>query len=278
MQKLAGKVALITGAASGIGAATARRFVADGANVIIADIDESGGKKICEELGEATYFVRTDVTIEADIKNAVDTAVTHFGRLDCLFNNAGSSTGLSSIEDVSIESWDRAMAILVRSVFLGIKHAAPVMKRQKSGTIINTASIAGHRDGYGPLVYNVCKAAVIRLTQSSAAELGEHFVRVNSVSPGCIVTPMVGKAVTGWAKEEVEERLPIQAQAYAQMQPIPRAGQPEDIAAAVAFLASEGSSFINGQDLIIDGGCVNGLSFSRTAAQMGQLASIFQTT
>src|SRR5512139_582323 len=148
MGKMNGKVAIITGGASGIGAATVRLFVQEGARVVFADILDQKGERLAEELGEDAAYLHVDVSREPDVKAAVDHAVERFGRLDCIFNNAGFSRAHGGIEQISVEDWDSHMAVLLRGVFLGMKHAAPVMKRQVSGSIINTASVAGIQTGY----------------------------------------------------------------------------------------------------------------------------------
>lgn len=262
MARLNGKVAVITGGASGIGESAVRRFVAEGARVVIADLQDAPGQALAAELGDAVVYVHTDVAREEDVKGAIDAAVARFGRLDCLINNAGVTGALASVEGVEGASWDRALAILVNGPMYGIKHAAPVMKRQRSGSIINIASLAGLRHGYGPLGYSVAKAAVAHLTRCTAADLGESNVRVNAISPGAIVTPLAGAGL-GVAREEILKRLPVQEKMYARMQPIPRAGKPEDVAAALVFLASDDSSFVNGHDLVVDGGITCGLSNSQ---------------
>lgn len=274
MTRLHGKVAVITGGASGIGESAVRRFVAEGARVVIADVQDAQGTALAAELGDAVVFVHTDVSREEDVKGAIDTAVERFGRLDCLVNNAGVTGALASVEGVEAASWDRTQAILVNGPMYGIKHAAPVMKRQRSGSIINIASLAALRNGYGPLGYSVAKAAVAHLTRCTAADLGEYNVRVNAISPGAIVTPLAGAGM-GVSREEILARLPLQEKMYARAQPIPRAGKPEDIAAAMLFLASDDASFVNGHDLVIDGGITCGLSNSQAQLGMKVLLQAF---
>src|SRR5512139_1912617 len=179
MGMLSGKVAIITGGASGIGSASVRHFVEEGARVVIADLLEEKGRARAKSLGDAATFVRTDVSVEADVRSAVETALSKFRRLDCMFNNAGSGGVDGPIADTSMDGFDRTMAVLVRGVFLGMKHAAPVMTAQGSGSIVSTASVAGMGVGYGPHTYSAAKAAVIHLTRSVASELGERGVRVN---------------------------------------------------------------------------------------------------
>src|SRR5689334_1261925 len=192
MSSLAGKVVVITGAASGIGAGSARHFVEHGARIVVADVLDAEGRALCDTLGEAAEYVHCDVTVEADVQAAVTRATTRFGRLDCMFNNAGTGGVYGPITETPVEGFDRGMALLVRGVFLGMKHAAPVMIAQRSGSIISTASVAGLGVGYGPHVYSAAKAAVIHLTRSVASELGEHNVRVNCICPGGIAK--IGRA------------------------------------------------------------------------------------
>ncbi len=257
MGKLDGKVALITGGASGIGAATVRRFVAEGARVVIADLLDERGQKLAANLGQAVSYVHTDVCEEAQVKGAIDHAVERFGRLDCLFNNAGFAGVDGTIEETDGAGLARTVQVLFNGVVLGMKHAAPVMKRQRSGSIISTASVAGIRAGMGPHVYSGCKAAVVHLTRSVAMELGESGVRVNCICPGGIVTPIFGRHF-GLADHEIDERLVVLREALALAQPIRRAGEPEDIANAALWLASDESTFVNGHALVVDGGLTGG--------------------
>ena len=172
MNRLGGKVALITGGASGIGEATTRLFVEEGAAVVVADIQDDRGQRLVKELGSRTNYVHVDVAREADVQAAIEGVVKQHRRLDCLFNNAGYAGVRGRIEEIPVAGFDETMAVLLRGVFLGMKHAAPVMKRQGGGSIISTASVAGLRAGAGH-VYSTAKAAVIHLTRSVAMELGE---------------------------------------------------------------------------------------------------------
>jgi len=277
MGKINGKVAVITGGASGIGAATVRLFVQEGARVVIADILDQKGECLAKELGEnATYF-HTDVSRESDVKAAVDHAVERFGRLDCMFNNAGFARSHGGIEEIPVEDWDSHMAVLLRGVFLGMKHAAPVMKRQASGSIINTASVAGIQTGYAGHVYSAAKAGVIHLTRCVAMELGEAGVRVNCICPGGIATPIFGRAF-GLAPEAADRTVEVVKAALASRQPIQRTGLPEDIAAAALWLASDDSSFVNGHALVVDGGLTGGRMWSAAQAGWVQLAEAMGAT
>src|SRR4051794_17338546 len=244
MGRLDGKVAVITGATSGIGLRTAEVFVAEGAKVIVAGRRSAEGEALASRLGVACVFRQTDVTVDEQMRALIDLAVERFGRLDCLFNNAGGPAQIGGIEGLDADRFDQAMAVLVRSVMLGMKYAAPHMKKQGVGSIINNGSIAGRLAGYSTsVVYSTAKAAVIHLTKCVAMELGESGVRVNSISPGLIATGIFGKAL-GLSAEAAEKTPETIREAYATAQPIPRAGLPDDIAHAAVFLASDESSFI----------------------------------
>ena len=268
MGKLDGRVALITGGASGIGEATARLFAEEGAKLLITDILEQRGRQLAEELGTNTAFLNTDVSQEADIKGAIDNVLDKFGRLDVLFNNAGIPGPLGLIEEIPVEGFDAVMAINLRGVFLGIRYAAPVMKRQGSGNIISTASIAGIMVGAGGYPYSAAKAAVIHLTHLAAIELAENGIRVNCICPGAIATPIFGKSV-GLSHEEAVKTVEIVKTGLAARQPLKRCGLPEDIAKAALWLASDDSSFVNGHALVVD----SGVSLGRTWPECLQMAS-----
>jgi NAD(P)-dependent dehydrogenase (short-subunit alcohol dehydrogenase family) len=263
MGRLDGKVAVITGATSGIGLRTAEVFVAQGAKVVVAGRRVPEGEALAKKLGAACIFRQTDVAIEAQMKSLISLAIDKFGRIDCLFNNAGGPAQTGGIEGLEVDRFDAAMATLVRSVMLGMKHAAPHMKKQGSGSIINNGSIAGHLGGYSTsLVYGAAKAAVIHLTKCVAMELGESGIRVNSISPGVIATGIFGKAL-GLSVEAAEKTPELMHGVYKSAQPIPRAGLPEDIAHAAVFLASDESTFVNGHDLVVDGAITGGRNWTQ---------------
>ena len=184
MAVLADKVAVITGGTSGIVANTVETFVREGARVVFTGRQEAKGTDLVKRLGDAALFLAGDVSIEGHVKEAVDLAVTSFGRPDCMFNNAGAPGAAGPIAAIPADDFDATVAVLFRGVFLGMKHAAPLMIEQGPGTIITNASVAGLRTGYGPHIYSATKAAVIHLTRSVAMELGEHGVRVNCI---CLV-------------------------------------------------------------------------------------------
>lgn len=253
MGKLDGKVALVTGGASGIGAATVRLFAAEGARVVIADMQDDKGQEVARALGADGAFVHVNVTLEAEVQAAVKTAVERWGRLDCLFNNAGFGGALGPIESTSVEEYDMTFDVLLKGVFLGIKHAAPVMKRQRTGSILSTASVAGIEAGVGPHLYSVAKAGVIHLTKSVALELGEYGIRANCICPGAIVTPLaVGKPAP------TERQVEGLRRGAADMHALGRVGEPEEIAHAALWLASDDASFVTGQALAVDGGITAG--------------------
>lgn len=278
MGALDGRGAIITGGASGIGEATVRLFVEEGCRVLIADIQDDKGELLADDLGGDAFFLHTDVTREADVKAAVVRAVEEFGRLDCMFNNAGIAGAVGPIESVTVEGFDATISVLLRGVFLGIKHAAPVMKGQGHGSMINTASVAGLRTGYGNHIYSAAKAAVIQLTRSVAMELGESGIRVNCICPGFIPTPMIGRA-RGLSIEEADASVETVETLFAEAQPIRRSGSPEDVARAALWLASDDSGFVNGHALVVDGGVIGGRMWSDYQKAISQLrAAMAQDT
>ena len=258
MERLKNKTAIITGGASGIGAASARLFVEEGARVLIADTQTDRGQALAKDLGDAAAFHQVDVTREDDIRAVVEDAVKRWDRLDCIFNNAGFGGALGSIETTTVEEFDITFDVLLKGVFLGIKHAAPVMRAAGRGSIINTASVAGLKTGESPHLYSVAKAAVIHLTRSVALELGEHGVRVNCICPGIIATPLAAGRPN--ASDESLKRL---AEGLARAQAMGRVGQPEDIARAALWLASDDSEWVTGHAQVVDGGAFAGRPWSR---------------
>jgi len=254
MGELADKVAVITGGASGIGAATAELFVQEGAKVIIADMQRKRGNDLAAELGANAIFSFVEVRNEDQVKNAIDTAVEKWGRLDCVFNNAGFGGALGPLQDVPVDDFDMTFDVLVKGVFLGMKHAIPVMKKQGGGSIINTGSISAITAGRGPLVYSAAKAAVVHLSKVTAMSVAAESIRINSICPGYIATPLNANTV-GRPDSLIEERLKGQPIP----QPIPRVGRPQDIAEMCLFLASDRSSFITGQSIVVDGGAASGV-------------------
>ncbi len=271
MGQLEGKVAIITGATSGIGARTGEIFVQEGAKVVLTGRREAEGKAVAARIGTNAVFVRADATVEDDWRRVVSETLARFGRLDALFNNAGGPAPTGSITGISVQGFDGAMALLVRSVMLGIKHAAPILMQQKSGSIINNGSVAAHQAGYSSsMIYGAAKAAVNHLSRCAAMELGEHNVRVNSISPGAIATGIVAKAL-GVEANKADAMADTLAVNFAKAQPIPRAGITDDIANCAVYLASDKSSFVNGIDIIVDGGMLGGRMYSPHQEGLKQL-------
>ena len=263
-----GKVALVTGAASGIGAATARRLAREGARVAVVDIDEAGAERVARQIeaaGGAAMAVRADVAAPADVLAMIERAAGAWGRLDALHNNA-TVVESGPIERLTLEGWNRTLAVNLTATFLGIKHAAPVMKAQGGGAIVNTASISGLAGDWGLAAYNAAKAAVINLTRTAALELARHRIRVNCVCPGGIATPLLGSLtgdnapVAHWSvagragyglspeqKGRFRERLE-------HAHPLGRLGTPDEIAAVACFLLCDDASFMTGAAVVADGG------------------------
>src|ERR1700722_16479569 len=250
MGALDGKVAIVTGGTSGIGEGIAKAFVSEGAKVVIVGRREEEGRALEKRLG--VRFVRAGVANEAEVKGMVDRTLEWFGRLDCLVNNAGIPSPIISITEIDTATIDQILAVNVRGVILGAKHAALAMLKAGSGSIINIGSVAGHRGGLSAHVYSALKGGANAFTPSAAAELGEKGIRVNTLSPGAIVTGIFGKNA-GLEVSKAYQVAGVVKEGFATIQPIPRAGLPEDIAMAAVFLASDGSGFVNGQDLVING-------------------------
>ena len=276
MGQVEGKVAVIAGGTSGIGARMAELFIAEGAKVVIASPFAEEGEALARTLGPAARFVEADVSDEEQAKAMVDRAETAFGRLDCMINNAGIAGKYGGIAGLDMAQYERTLAVVLRGVVLGTKHAAAVMLRQGSGSIINTGSVAGSRAGYGPYDYSAAKAAVIHFTRCVAMELGEKGIRANSVSPGGIVTGIFGKALK-MPEAQIQETLAPLQEMLAKWHPIPRAGLPDDIARAALFLASDAASFVNGHDLVVDGGLVAGRSWSAQRSATEELVRVLRS-
>jgi NAD(P)-dependent dehydrogenase (short-subunit alcohol dehydrogenase family) len=248
--RLDGKVAVITGGASGMGEATAHLFVREGARVIIGDMQKERGEAVAASIGPECRFVAADVSVSEDVAGLVTAAVQNFGRLDVMYNNAGIGGGEGSILECSEETFDRIIAVDLKAVWLGMKHALPHLIASGHGSIITTASVSGLMGMPGQGAYGSAKGGVIQLTRVCAIEFAAHGVRANCICPGGTLTPIL------WANpnlpapvdpEEVRKRLAF-------VQPIPRAGLPEDIANAALWLASDESSFVTGQAINVDGG------------------------
>ncbi|MGW0174308.1 glucose 1-dehydrogenase [Rhodococcus sp. NPDC003322] len=257
MAELHGKVAVVTGGASGIGAATCALLAERGARVVVTDIDDARGAAVAAALGEHGVYLHTDVTREDDIAAAVRAATERFGRLDAMVNNAGRVGAWTYLEDTTVDEWDASFAVLARSAFLGTKHAALVMREQGFGAVVNVSSVAGVRTGFGPHPYGAAKAAVLQMTRSAARELAEFHVRVNAVTPGGVATRIVGHGA-GLDGDALDASVAGVRKGLASFQPIPRAGEGEDIAGAIAYLVSDDATFVTGQNIVVDGGLTLG--------------------
>lgn len=272
--RLQDKVAVITGGASGMGKATALRFLAEGARVVIADYNAATGALAVDEAAAAGHrdavdFIRTDVAVEADIEAMLARAIERFDRLDVVFNNAGVGGAIGPLTETSAADWDYTMNVLARGVFLGMKHAARHLRAAgRGGVIINTASVAALSGDAGPLVYSAAKAAVVNMTRSAAVELGRDRIRVNAICPGFIATPLA----EGGHPQQTRER-------FAAAQPWPDYGRGEHIAGAAVFLASDDSEFVTGEALVVDGGLTAAgpelsKKFPRTSARDASVSGI----
>lgn len=252
--RLQDKVAIVTGAASGLGEATARAMIAEGAHVLLADISDDKGARLADDLGERASYHFCDVTSEADVSAVVDAAVNGNGRLDCMFNNAGVVGASGPIDELLVEEFEFATAVLLRSVFLGMKHAARVMKAQESGVILSTTSIAGIEGGWGPHIYAAAKSGVVGLTRNVAAELATYGVRAVAIAPGKIMSPMNAARIVGdpddmdGLAKAFQSRTPLRG----------RVGLPEDVAQTAVWLASDEAGFVSGTTIIVDGGLTSG--------------------
>ncbi len=251
------KTVVVTGAASGIGRATALLFAAEGAKVYAADIDEAGLAATAAESNGEVHTVRCDVCNTEDIKALMDRAAAETGGIDAVFNNAGAGGDMAKIDEIEPEGWDRTMHLLLRSVAFGIRYAVPHMIGRKGAAIVNTSSVAAVGPGYSPNAYAVAKAGVLHLTKTSAADLARHQIRVNAVQPGFINTNIFTTSLDVPAELEAQAKGAIAMMSQA-AQPVARGGQPNDIGEAVLYLCSEAASFVNGTSIIVDGGLTIG--------------------
>jgi NAD(P)-dependent dehydrogenase (short-subunit alcohol dehydrogenase family) len=253
--RLENHVAIITGATSGIGYRTAEMFIEQGAKVLLAARREDKGNELSKKLGANAHFIRTDVTNEADVEAMIATALDRWGRVDSLFNNASSGSPGNPVDELSFQDFQTAMDLQAGSVFLGIKHVVPVMKRQGGGSIINNASIAGIGVGYGSMLYSAGKAAVIHMTRCLAIELGEYRIRLNCISPGGVMTPIfLGPAQENMSDDDTRRAVDRLAAVYDEQIPLRRAGTPDDIGYAAIFLATNESQHITGENMVVDAG------------------------
>lgn len=271
--RLEKKVAIVTGGTSGIGRSIVECFVEQGAAVYFSGRRASVGAEV--ERATGATFIEADVAIEADAARTILTAAEKAGRVDVLVNNAGNALAAGRLETLELETFDRIMAVHVRGALAHIKHASALMRAQRQGSIINICSVAGHRSGYSSSIsYAIAKAALLHLTRCAAMELGEDQVRVNAISPGGIATGVFGKAI-GVDSDTADASAEKMKGFLAKMQAIPRAGLPGDIAKAALFLASDESSFVNGADIVVDGGLIGGRRFSDVALGGGAMRALF---
>jgi NAD(P)-dependent dehydrogenase (short-subunit alcohol dehydrogenase family) len=275
MKSLEGRVAIVTGGASGIGAAVSQRFIEAGATVVLADVQDDRGRRLAGNLGPACHYRRTDVSQEADMQQLIEGARAEHGRLDCLVNNAGVAGPGGGIAQIQPDSWDAMISVVLRSVYLGMHFAAPIMAAQGRGSIVNMASVAGFRAGYGSHVYSAAKAAIMQLTVTVGMELGERGVRVNCVCPGAIATPIFGKAA-GLGPEEADAAVAPLRHALARAQPIQRAGEADDVAQAVLWLAGDDAAFVNAHALVVDGGLTGGKPWSAVLETRSRMRALFE--
>ncbi|WP_167131259.1 SDR family NAD(P)-dependent oxidoreductase [Paramicrobacterium chengjingii] len=248
------KVAIVTGGTSGIGLATVERFVAEGASVVVADIQDELGEGIAQRLGDAVFYCHTDVTDEAAIEAVVAKTVERFGSLDVMYNNAGAGGDPAPMTELGSEGFDRTVALLARSVLLGHKYAAKQFQAQGTGgSIISTASAAGLQGGWSAAGYTIAKHAVVGIVRQAVAELAPHGIRSNAIAPGIIMTPIMARTF-GVPVEEAEPFAEFLAEKLGSTQPIGRVGQADDIAKVATFLASDLAGFVTGVTIPVDGG------------------------
>jgi len=272
--RLEGKVALITGGASGIGLGTVELFLAEGAKIVCADLQDEKGRVMQQRFPDRLVYVRCDVTREADIAAACAAAKSSFGGLDVLFNNAGTPGQLGGVAEMTAEGWDKCFALLVRGPALGMRHALPLMLERGGGSIINTASIAGLQAGWGPLAYSTAKCAVIHMSRCAAAELSPQGIRVNAICPGLIATSIFGAAL-GLPIDASDQMAARVADNASIAQPVKKPGLPDDIAKAALYLASDDSAFVTGTHIVVDGGITVGARHAWDPAAGSPFAQIF---
>lgn len=272
--RLAGKIAMITGACSGIGLGAVELFVAQGAKVLAADVQDAKGAMLEQRFPDAVRYARCDVTVEEELRAATLLAASAFGGLDILINNAGNGGAMYGIEEMDAQAWDDTFALLVRAPVIGMKHAVPLMKWRGGGAIVNMASVAGQQAGATGLAYASSKAALIHLTRVAAGELSPQGIRVNALCPGLIATSIIGASL-GLPREVSDQMAGQIAQVAHRFQPVPKPGLPSDVAEAALFLSSDAAAFITGTHLVVDGGMTIGppssWSASASSALLGAL-------
>jgi NAD(P)-dependent dehydrogenase (short-subunit alcohol dehydrogenase family) len=274
--RLPDQVAVVTGGARGIGAGIVKRFVEEGARVVFSDLLDDKAKQLEKELGENVAFCRADSMSPSDIEALMSFAVTRFGRLDCVVNNAGAGGEGGPVAETSIEGFDRSIDLLLRGPFLGIKYALPHM--QRDGTIINVASVAGVAGGYGPHAYTAAKWGVVGLTKSVALELAERGIRVNAICPAGTATWIWAPIFPDMPAELVEQIPEIVKPWIGEDKPLGRPGLPEDIANVALWLASSESSWVTGQAIVVDGGLTVGRPWSQSLRRIADLKEHIRST
>lgn len=272
-KRLAGKVALVTGAASGIGRAIAELYAENGAMVLATDIQDARGESLAAQAPEAIAYRHCDVRDAGQIADSVAEAARLFGGLDIMVNNAGAPGTIAMVEDLDPLGWDDTHALLLRSVALGTRYAAPALKARGGGVVINMASAAGIIVGGTPVAYTTFKGAVVHFSKAAAIELAAQNVRVNAVCPGVIATPIWGKMRVDHDAAVADQVAAMMAYQGANLQPLPRAGEAQDIAEACLYLAGDSGRFVTGQALVVDGGITIGRG-ARTKATMGGFISL----
>ena len=255
--RFAGKVAVVTGAASGIGKAAVLKLAGEGAHVFAADIDEASGQALAAASNGRIEFIRCDVTVASDIEALMNEAAKRGGGIDIVFNNAAAGGDRAPIDEITPDGWDWTMNLVLKSVAMGIRYAAPHMKGRKGAAIVNTASVAALGAGYSPTAYAVAKAGVLHLTKVAATDLAQYGIRVNAICPGFINTNIFTTSLEV-PDESKDAAKAVIAEMSAHAQPVARGGQPDDIANAVAYLASEEASFMTGTHMLVDGGLTIG--------------------
>jgi NAD(P)-dependent dehydrogenase (short-subunit alcohol dehydrogenase family) len=256
-KRLKGKVAVITGACSGIGLATLELFVAEGAKVIAADVQDDIGRALQDRLAGQVRFAHCDVTQLTQLKAAIDLAATEFGGLDILFNNAGRAGSTAGVENFDADGWDTTHALLLRAVAAGTSYATPYMRQRGGGAIICTSSISALQAGYAPIAYSVAKAGVLHYARVAASELSHYKIRINAIVPGFIATSIFGQGM-GMDADQARQFAQMVAAKSGSANPVGRSGLPNDIAEAVLYLASDAASFVTGTHLTVDGGLTMG--------------------
>lgn len=271
--RLQGRVAIVTGGTVGIGRATVELFAQEGARVVFTGRRREVGEAVAAEIGRGAEFIACDATDDAAVRAMIEGTAGRHGRIDVLFNNASIPGPVGRIDEISIEEVDAQYRGVLRTVIFACRCVAPIMRRQRFGSIINNSSVAAHRAGFSSMIYGVFKAPVSHLTRALAVDLGEYGVRVNAISPGPVATGMYGRlaGLAGDAAEQAAERV---LDTLARATPIPRACLPEDVARVALFLASDDASYVNGTDTLVDGGLIQG---RRQSEAMAGAETLFRT-